>query len=439
VQGVRVEQNLDAGVVITNTSLVLHTVNRHRTGNYSCTATNSEGISQSMPQTLTVLYIPECQPGLQTELRVSLHQQTEVSCTVTAEPATDISFRWLFRSSREEVDIQQSQVQVKGLTSVVDYVPRTAMDYGSLLCWAENELGTQAEPCKLELLPTTAPSPPHNCSLAHTWVSCKPGQDGGLPQTFHLLATDHLGVVVTNMSSPTPSFSMEGLKSGLSLALSASNSEGKTEGPRMTLEPAPGSEPQSGGPAQALPSLRTQGLRVTPLLGILIGVGAALGLLTLSLFLLLLCRSKRSPSSSASSCQAGQEEKERPGPDLITAHPEDKKGWSNRHENVYTVEPAYSCTGCPSYSSYATLQPRGHAIPPPDCSYSTLRPRRLDYSSVRRPHSALPEEAALLLPPLPPPSSHSSGIGSSGSDLDTSRGADCEQGETHRTDLESEV
>ena len=41
--------------------------------------------------------------------------------------------------------------------------------------------------------------------------------------------------------------------------------------------------------------------------------------------------------------------------------------------------------------------------------------------------------------PVPPPSSHSSGIGSSGSDLDTSRGAEGEICERERTDMESEV
>jgi hypothetical protein len=30
--------------------------------------------------------------------------------------------------------------------SVVEYVPRTEMDYGSLLCWATNSVGRQKDP-----------------------------------------------------------------------------------------------------------------------------------------------------------------------------------------------------------------------------------------------------------------------------------------------------
>ena len=37
--------------------------------------------------------------------------------------------------------------------SVVEYVPRTELDYGSLLCWATNSIGRQREPCIFHLVP----------------------------------------------------------------------------------------------------------------------------------------------------------------------------------------------------------------------------------------------------------------------------------------------
>lgn len=238
------------------------------------------------------------------------------------------------------------------------------------------------------------------------------------------------------MSSPSPTFSLEGLKSGLSLHLSASNSQGGTQGPTLTSGPTPGPGSVPRDPAQALPSLRTKGFTVSPLLGALIGISAALGLLTFSLLLILLCRNKRSSSSpTSSSCQVGQELKELPVPKEAPACPEDEWGPARRHNNVYIVEPTYSCTGCPSYS---TVLPRNQARPPSGCSYSSLRPQHRDCSTARHPNTSLPEESALLLP-LPPPSSHSSGIGSSGSDLDTSRGAEGEVSDSQRTDMESEV
>jgi hypothetical protein len=363
-------------------------------------------------------------------VRAALHRHAEVACRVVAEPATDLQFRWVFRSAREEVDIQRAQVRVEGLVSTVDYVPRTRLDYGSLLCWAESAVGAQAEPCRVELLPTIAPSPPHNCSLGHGRLSCLAGRDGGLAQTFHLEARDPEGTLLANLSSPEPAFSLAGLPPGLAFTVTASSPEGRSPGLSLGPEPALGTE----GPAQALPSLNTQGLRVTPLLGALIGVGGALGLLTLVLLLVLMCRKKRSPASSASSVKMTEVDEDYMAPDLIPAALVDREEWSRDSrtgqsrmtENVYIVEPAPSAC-CPAYS---TLQP----LCRPPGPYSSLR--RPDYSSLRRPQTLLPEEAVCLL--LPPPASLSSGRGSS-SDLDNSRSASSDPGEDHRLPTESAV
>ena len=37
--------------------------------------------------------------------------------------------------------------------SVAQYIPRTEMDYGSLLCWGVNSLGIQQRPCVFSVLP----------------------------------------------------------------------------------------------------------------------------------------------------------------------------------------------------------------------------------------------------------------------------------------------
>ena len=241
--GVAVWQDVEAGAVITNMSLVLREVERRRAGNYSCTATNTEGVVSSPARRLRVLYPPECENDTVTVLRAPLHRHTEVPCRVRAEPASGLSFRWAFHSvgEVEEVDIPGAQIMVTdGLSSVVDYVPRTSLDYGSLLCWAQTEVGEQTRPCRVELQPTTAPWPPYNCSLGPgSRVSCSPGQDGGLPQTFHLLATDSEGGVVANMSGPSPSFSpLQGLQPGLLLTVTASNSEGRSRGVSIRSGPA---------------------------------------------------------------------------------------------------------------------------------------------------------------------------------------------------------
>ena len=46
--------------------------------------------------------------------------------------------------------------------SVVRYTPKTEMDFGSLVCWASNEVGLGA-PCVYHLLPIGPPEPPADC------------------------------------------------------------------------------------------------------------------------------------------------------------------------------------------------------------------------------------------------------------------------------------
>ena len=45
-----------------------------------------------------------------------------------------------------------SRYIVKGLESVVNYIPVTELDYGTLLCWAENDIGKQQVPCVFQIL-----------------------------------------------------------------------------------------------------------------------------------------------------------------------------------------------------------------------------------------------------------------------------------------------
>ena len=52
--------------------------------------------------------IPVCKPGQVSVYGVARHESTHVSCEVLSNPATDISFEWVFNTSTEKLDIQQS-------------------------------------------------------------------------------------------------------------------------------------------------------------------------------------------------------------------------------------------------------------------------------------------------------------------------------------------
>ena len=56
---------------------------------------------------------------------------------------------------------------VNGTVSKVDYIPRTMLDYGTLLCWAENNTGSQSQPCVFHLIPAQPPAPINDCSISH--------------------------------------------------------------------------------------------------------------------------------------------------------------------------------------------------------------------------------------------------------------------------------
>ena len=40
-----------------------------------------------------------------------------------------------------------------GTVSIASYRPKTEMDYGTLLCWGDNELGRQSVPCVFHIIP----------------------------------------------------------------------------------------------------------------------------------------------------------------------------------------------------------------------------------------------------------------------------------------------
>ena len=74
---------------------------------------------------------------------------------------------------------------------IVPYFFQSELDFGSILCWATNDIGRQDEPCIFHLLPAGKPEPVTNCTVASSSYStmrilCEAGFNGGLKQTFTL-------------------------------------------------------------------------------------------------------------------------------------------------------------------------------------------------------------------------------------------------------------
>ncbi|XP_042230715.1 nephrin-like [Homarus americanus] len=144
--------NVSAGVIVSNQSLVLQQVVRAQAGRYSCLAHNPVGDGASNSLRLDVKYAPVCSPGQVTTYAVGRYEDAEVTCSVEANPLQE-SFQWTFNNTADTIDVPQGRFSSSSSHSVITYTPMTALDYGTLLCWAANEIGSQREPCVFHIVP----------------------------------------------------------------------------------------------------------------------------------------------------------------------------------------------------------------------------------------------------------------------------------------------
>ncbi|KAG8188948.1 hypothetical protein JTE90_016615 [Oedothorax gibbosus] len=225
--------NISAGVIVSNQSLVLQKVHRSNRGRYSCTATNSEGLGESNHVYLRVQYSPVCKPGQETTYGAMLHYPVQIPCEVEADP-DDVDFRWEFNSSSGTIELVPTYSS--GTKSLVNYIPRSDSDFGTLQCWGRNSVGQQRVPCVFLVIPAEPPHPVHNCSLSEETessfrIGCVEGKDGGLSQHFFMEIRDQASnVLQQNVSAQTAEFTARGLFAGYTYTVTifASNAKGRS-------------------------------------------------------------------------------------------------------------------------------------------------------------------------------------------------------------------
>ncbi|XP_042231987.1 hemicentin-2-like [Homarus americanus] len=233
--------NVSAGVIISNQSLVLQGVVRAQAGRYSCHAHNVVGDGSSNTLRLDVKYAPVCSPGQVTSYAVSRDEDAEVTCSVQANPL-QATFQWTFNNTADTIDVPKGRFTSSSSHSVITYTPMTSLDYGTLLCWASNEIGTQREPCVFHIVPAGKPDPPSNCTIGSRTrtsvrVKCVAGGSGGLTQQFFLQARLQDGQHVLNLTSSSPAFLVEGLQTGqkYDLVISSFNDKGFSTPAHVTV------------------------------------------------------------------------------------------------------------------------------------------------------------------------------------------------------------
>ncbi|XP_063991907.1 synaptogenesis protein syg-2-like isoform X3 [Diachasmimorpha longicaudata] len=298
--GMVIHNNAKKGVIVQQYSLALRQVDRFQAGNYMCVASNVEGDGYSGTVELKIMYKPICIPDQKRIYGVGRLEEAKVVCRVEAYPPPS-NFRWAFNNTEEMADVPQARYKnsTRHTQSVLTYKPVTEMDYGTVLCWASNTAGQQANACIFHIIPAGKPEAPYNCTLTNQTteslsIECSAGFDGGQPQNFLLEVYDqYTGILQANVTSrDNAAFTVQDLEPGkvLTMKMYAYNSRGRSESTKLegfTLKVA---EKQTvcilftGSPVP---------FEITPLLGVLIGIVAALLLITVIILGALKIRSDR--------------------------------------------------------------------------------------------------------------------------------------------------
>ncbi|XP_077564291.1 nephrin-like [Haemaphysalis longicornis] len=190
--------------------LTLLNVQRWQQGRYACLAHNARGKALSAHVILLVRYAPRCVPNQRREYQAALHQALLVRCRVEAEPAAPTLFSWTFSSGPHEqpLTLLDHSRAAGGLESLVRYVPRSELDYGTLACLAGNPVGTARAPC---FFTVRAPAP--RCRLAHPGprLVCVPATPLGEDSSMVVQLRDARGLLRASLRSTQPVFMLNGL------------------------------------------------------------------------------------------------------------------------------------------------------------------------------------------------------------------------------------
>lgn len=239
--GVALSPDSRRGIIINQHSLVIQRVDRVSAGKYVCQATNAAGSGSSDEVQLSVKYIPVC--GRPPKgVGVGKNEEARVVCHVDANPPpTD--FYWQFNTTTEVNDLPDENVLIDNSISIATYIPKSEMDYGTLMCWGRNELGRQRRPCLFHVIPAGKPDPVKDCAVTNKtfssiFIECKPGYNGGLQQYF-IIEVFPMSAIDTNTLSQyqgTTSKSTSSVTTSSLIETKMASSQGRLTSPISTVK-----------------------------------------------------------------------------------------------------------------------------------------------------------------------------------------------------------
>lgn len=275
------ETSLSSGILINKTTLHMHKVKKEHSGSYTCQAINTQGVATSDSLNISVKYRPIC--GIH---QASIYQggQKEVfniTCNVEADPPPTL-FQWAHNSSHGLNHIAATRFLNGHSHSTLSYKTHSPEDFGSLLCWAENEVGRQLNPCNFMVEAAVVPEAVQDCSISHSptilgilVVDCRPGWGGGLEQTYSMEITSEQHVLANLSDQKQAQFTITGLEPGhqYNLTVISHNDKGSSVPKTIRLD-IPLSLPQKH--VRYEQEVTNDIVFASPILGILVGVAGAL-------------------------------------------------------------------------------------------------------------------------------------------------------------------
>ncbi|KAH1001175.1 hypothetical protein HUJ04_013422 [Dendroctonus ponderosae] len=290
--------NMSSRIIHSNQSLVLQKVTKQSAGIYRCSVVNSEGETVSNELHFRVQYAPTCKNDKIMVVGASRGETIDVICQIESDPPAK-SYKWKFNNSGETIDMEAERfASSNGTLSILKYTPIAELDYGSLSCWAANDVGTQVNPCVFQLVAAGKPLAVKNCTLTNQTSSsveiyCLPGFDGGLPQHFLLeLYTENSLIPRYNVTAfAEPYFFLDNLETDVifRMVVFAVNSKGKSNGVVLEEITFRDAEKRTG----KLFIYPTDGdLAISPVLGILIGASITV----IIIIVIVVVRVRRSPN-----------------------------------------------------------------------------------------------------------------------------------------------
>ncbi|XP_014240032.1 nephrin-like [Cimex lectularius] len=286
-----VGNNPSGGTILANQSLVLQSVSRAKAGQYTCVASNQEGDGESNALYLDVKFVPVCRPGQGNVIGVGRGELVRIPCEIESNPPAT-SYIWKFNHTGESIEIPNSHYTSEPNHSVASFSPSTEHDFGTLLCWAKNQLGTMRHPCAYHIIPAGRPDSLINCSLINQTelslgIECSEGFDGGLPQHFAMeVYESSKQILMANVSSTTPTLTVVGLPPGLEfqVAAYAVNAKGRSDYTIIRTYTLKSPQKRTSNPTM---------LHLYPLIGLLSGIVALLVIIATCIVLILRCREKK--------------------------------------------------------------------------------------------------------------------------------------------------